>query len=63
MRGDKMTNPGLSWDKSVRLSGLDIARWAAGSPFNPAEQAGHVPLKGFPFSKHYFVTSDLVSKL
>ena len=65
MLGDKMTNPGLSFDKSRRLSGLDIARSAAGSPFNRAEQAGHVLLKGFPFSEHYFVTSDfwVISKL
>ena len=47
MRGDKMTNPGLSCDKSRRLSGLDIARAAAGIPFKRTEQAGHVPLKGF----------------
>ena len=37
MLGDKMTNPGLSCDKSRRLSGLDIARSAAGSPFLGAE--------------------------
>ena len=36
MLGDKMTNPGLSFDKSRRLSGLDIA---AGLPFKV--QAGH----------------------
>ena len=47
MRGDKMTNAGLSCDKSRRLSGLDIARAAAGIPFKRTEQAGHVPLKGF----------------
>ena len=37
MLGDKMTNPGLSFDKSRRLSDLDIA--AAGLPFKV--QAGH----------------------